>query len=270
MASAKSAGRLFAFCRQYRPVGLLPTLERLRRALNITLRQPRENRGGASPKLPPQARGQPIRSRRARRRDPVTPRRDNRRNSNEQIYRLHLDDVCAAARDRARRRVRLVADEIFSGTRRRCLSGLQNLSLPARSKNSTTPSTPHVARSVSEATASRIDLAPPNLSMLRTDGAPDSDAVRASIGAQAAPSLVATTRTARSSFSMASQLNACTGSFMTRDNSTAAYPRPPSLFRRQIDITFPSSLVPCHARRFLQTGHGFLSTTTACRPKARF
>ena len=169
--------------RRRRPVGLLPTLERLRRALDITLRQPRETRGGASSKLPPQARGQPIRSRRARRRDPVTPRRDDRRKSKEQIYRLHVD-VCAAARDRARRRVRLVADEIFSGKQRRCLSGLQNVSLPAHSKNSTKPSTPHVVRSVSEATAPRIDLAPPNLSMLRTDGAPDSDVVRASIGVQ--------------------------------------------------------------------------------------
>ena len=69
MASAKSAGRLFAFCGRCRPAGLLPTLERLRRALNITLRQPRENRGGASSKLPPQAKGAAYRSRRARRRD---------------------------------------------------------------------------------------------------------------------------------------------------------------------------------------------------------
>jgi len=171
MTSAKSAGRLFAFCRRCRPVGLLPTLERLRRALDITLRQPRENRGGASRSCPHKRRGQPIRSRRARQRDPVTPRRDDRRRSKEQIYRLHVDDVCAAARDRARRHVRLVADEIFSGTRRRCFSGLQNLSLPAHSKNSTTPSTPHVVRSASEATASLFDRAPPNLSMLRTDGA---------------------------------------------------------------------------------------------------
>ena len=147
-------------------------------------------------------RGQPIRSRRARRRDPVTPRRDDFRTIKEKIYRLHVD-VFAAARDRARRRVRLVADEIFSGTRRRCLSGLQNLSLPAHAKNSTTPSTPYVVRSVSEATAPWIDCALPNLSMLRTDGALDSYAVRASIGAQAAPSLVAATRTVRSSFSMA-------------------------------------------------------------------
>ena len=97
---------------------------------------------------------------------------------------------------------------------------------------------------------------------------PDSDAVRASIGALAAPSRAAAARTVRSSFSMASQLNAC--SFMTRDNSTAAYPRPPGLFRRQIDITFPSSLVPCRARRLLQKGHGVFSTTTALRSEAQF
>ena len=59
-----------------------------------------------------------------------------------------------------------------------------------------------VLRSVSEATALPIDRALPNLSMLRTDGAPDSYAVRASIGAQAAPPLVATTRTVRSNLSM--------------------------------------------------------------------
>ena len=152
-------------------------------------------------------------------------RRDDRRKSKDQIYRLHVDDVCAAARDRARRRVHLVADEIFSGTRRRCLSGLQNLSLPARSKNSTTPSTPHVVRSVSEATAPRIDLAPPNLSMLRTDGAPDSDAVRASIGVQAAPSLVATTRTVRTSLFDCVPNSSRIVLFLTRDNSTVAYPR---------------------------------------------
>ena len=92
---------------------------------------------------------------------------------------------------------------------------------------------------------------------------PDSDAVRASIGALAAPSRAAAARTVRSSFSMASQLNAC--SFMTRDNSTAAYPRPPGLFPRQNDISFPSRLVPCSARRFLHAGQGVFSTTTARR-----
>ena len=51
-----------------------------------------------------------MRSRRARRRDPVTPRRDDRRKSKEQIYRLHVDDVrggqgpSAPARSLSRRR----------------------------------------------------------------------------------------------------------------------------------------------------------------------
>ena len=54
--------------------------------------------------------GSLYRSRRARRRDPVTTRRDDRRKIKEQIYRLHVDDVrggqgpSAPARSLSRRR----------------------------------------------------------------------------------------------------------------------------------------------------------------------
>ena len=99
---------------------------------------------------------------------------------------------------------------------------------------------------------------------------PDSKAIRASICAPAVPPLVATTRTVRTSFSMAPPPTKCICSCMTRDNSTAAYPRPPGLFPRQNDISFPSRLVPCRARRFLQEGHGLFSTATARRPQACF
>ena len=172
-------------------------------------------------------RGQPIRSRRARRRDPVTPRRDDFRTIKEKIYRLHVD-VFAAARDRARRRVRLVADEIFSGTRRRCLSGLQNLSLPAHAKNSTTPSTPHVVRSALEATASLFDRAPPNLSMLRTDTA--RLRCRPRVYRRASGPIPRCYGSDRPFEFFDGAPTKCICSRMTRDNSTAAYPRPPSLF----------------------------------------
>ena len=56
MASAKSAGRLLLFAVDVAQLGCSRRL-RLRRALYITLRQPRENRGGLSSKLPPTSEG---------------------------------------------------------------------------------------------------------------------------------------------------------------------------------------------------------------------